>query len=183
MDIRGQHPFAPGEVVSDVLAAIARWNSVADSRLQLSLGRLLPRARCEETRALGRITISFGDPCNVILDGTPAIGGFSQPDVFVTREIGGSLFARIVDGYVMFDDGKVSTRFIASHRACFRDVLIHELGHALGLDHSGESGSVMKIPVDAIGPDNPCRSGQVRDLGADDRAAIRFLYTAAGASP
>lgn len=45
-------------------------------------------------------------------------------------------------------------------------VALHELGHALGLDHSGVAGSVME----------PVYAGARRTLHPDDVAGIQFLY-------
>lgn len=45
-------------------------------------------------------------------------------------------------------------------------VLLHEVGHSLGLDHSGVTGSIME----------PVYAGSRRSLHADDIAGIQFIY-------
>lgn len=45
-------------------------------------------------------------------------------------------------------------------------VLLHEVGHSLGLDHTNVNGSIME----------PVYEGARRTLGADDLAGIQFIY-------
>ena len=52
-------------------------------------------------------------------------------------------------------------------------VALHEMGHLLGLGHSGDGGSVML----------PNYHGIDRDLGTDDRNGITFIYGAGGPPP
>jgi len=55
----------------------------------------------------------------------------------------------------------------------FQTVMLHEIGHALGLGHSGVVGSVME----------PVYAGARRSLHADDIAGIRYIYNDAVPEP
>lgn len=55
----------------------------------------------------------------------------------------------------------------------FRVVVLHELGHALGLEHSNDPKACMY----------PAARDDVLDLGGDDLPRIRALYPGAGAKP
>jgi hypothetical protein len=61
-------------------------------------------------------------------------------------------------------------------RADVRNTVTHEAGHVLGLDHSGDAGSVMY---------NRASAGETskRTLTADDRAGLCFLYPVSGTPP
>lgn len=53
----------------------------------------------------------------------------------------------------------------------FQGVLAHELGHALGLGHSGASGATMRPTISGDG-------SSARSIEADDQAGVQFVYGA-----
>lgn len=80
---------------------------------------------------------------------------------------------RLLDADTVFYDG--GTKFFPGSSGCsgghyLEDVATHELGHALGLNHSGVTGATMYATVSVW-----C-SQAWRTLSADDRAGIEALY-------
>jgi hypothetical protein len=75
--------------------------------------------------------------------------------MFLAGEIGGD---------VHMDDGETWSDGGAGFD--FHTVMLHELGHSLGLDHSADTSSVMYAFY----------SGMRRDLTADDIAGIEAIY-------
>lgn len=74
------------------------------------------------------------------------------------------------DGRIQFDDGEPWSVASPPPRGStdLITVAAHEIGHALGLDHSSVRGALMF----------PTYSGPQRALSSDDRQGIRFLYGA-----
>jgi len=116
-------------------------------------------------------TISFGD-CLGQLD--PPIGNCSGVVALTainysneSSVVGGIRFNRLVEADTVFNRGM--NCFLANS-ANLAEVTCHELGHSIGLGHSGDTAAIMW----------PSAHGNGRDatLGADDKAGVLAIYPA-----
>ncbi|MGD9905192.1 MAG: matrixin family metalloprotease [Vicinamibacterales bacterium] len=175
-DAAGQ-PQIPGGGIAEGMAAARLWSEAA--ALSVVPGGLRgPRCFSHGEPADGRISISYGDPCDEIADSSPtlAIGGayFSASDV---REVGGVPFWKITAGMIVLDG--VAAKFAGMSRGCYADLVGHELGHAIGLGHAAAASSLMFPTLPPGCTDRDSGMG----LGADDRAGALLLYPPPGPPP
>ena len=166
----GGHPQIAGGGMAQGIAGAALWSGAA--ALTLAPGVLRgPRCFQHAEAADGRISITYGDPCQEIPDSSPtlAIGGayFSASDV---RTLHGVPFWKITAGMVVFDD--VAAKFSTMSAGCYADVVAHELGHAIGLGHATTAAALMAPTLTA---GCAARSSGM-PLGIDDLAGARLLY-------
>jgi hypothetical protein len=177
-----------GGGLAEIDRARSWWNN-AGGTLELASGNR-HRAQgysasqvCNDTGVVdGRMSLYFGDPCDEIAnDGTLAIGGFYSSGSL--QNVNGTGFRRIVKGYVINSDEAGVQSWLGTSR-CFEDVQAHELGHAIGIGHTSVAGNIMRPTINS-----GCLSqapGSVTSptglLGADDIAALRYIYPADDAS-
>ncbi|HMB52353.1 MAG TPA: fibronectin type III domain-containing protein, partial [Thermoanaerobaculia bacterium] len=86
----------------------------------------------------------------------------------------GAQFRPAVRAFVTTQDG-AGSYFAGNGGKNGEEVFAHELGHTLGLGHSGVNGALMRSF--AYG------DGRGASLGGDDRAAIAYLYGSGGGGP
>jgi hypothetical protein len=175
----GGHPLFPGGGFSSLLRAIATWSGRSPLTLRPGLIRG-PRCFGSGDAADGRISITYGDPCDEIADSSPvvALGGayFSSSDV---RTVGGTPYGRFIKGMVVLDN--VTAKFSGLSTGCYEELLAHELGHAIGLGHTDDA-ALMSPWLD---PQCVYRS-EGRSLLAADLALLAGPYppsTAVGPGP
>src|SRR5579871_2644005 len=170
-----------GSVLSQVKQALATWNSVSTSDLRLAFGGL-------ESYSLAPTVVSPGSPALpsttpggdvIFVDLPPGIIGMGAPTTSQTAVNGpNGTFFPILRGLVMLSrDTSVGPGISyngpgASYYEAFYTTAIHEIGHALGLQHTW-TGSAMSQGVIR-------NTSRARPLDADDIAGLSVLYGKSG---
>ena len=137
----GGHPQFAGGGLTQLAQAAGLWAAAGSLRLQSGVAR---SARCftNSEPADGRISVTYGDPCGEIADGssTLAIGGayFTSSDV---RVVNGVSFWKITKGMIVTDNP--ASKYSWMSTGCYEEVLAHELGHAIGFGHAAARPALM----------------------------------------
>lgn len=162
--------------------ALAAWSSVAGCSLTLEL--------VDETELCGFVrdgesVLSFDDCRNQIgspsCTGVIAIGGASGR-TSERKTVNGVEFVRITEADVVFNDQQVGC--ILARRLTFREVLTHELGHAIGLGHSSEMGPEPNQRLsEATMYYQLHDDGRAATVMPDDVDGVTFLYPIAEVAP
>jgi len=172
--ISDQPPVAmmPGDsyagIVSQIRSAAAVWNGVSTSSLRLSYGGVSTIGTPQSTPG---IDVVFDDNLPVGLlaqtrvttptDPTPYVGGGFVPLERSKVQLRSDLTATV---------GAVKGQ--PSYSELFYTTLVHEFGHALGLQHALVSGAMATYVTRATTKGHP--------IAADDVAAVSMLYPATG---
>lgn len=162
-----------------IVSAINAWEQ-SGAALSFSISSALSSPQgfvCQQ----GKLLISFDDPRSEIDDpqgcsGVLAIGGFCSSGVTLPDG-----FQTINAGAYVSNNGWVGCNFwsAADHRN-FDEVSTHELGHAIGLGHSRESGEVAgALESDATMFWMAHFDGRAAGLRDYDRGAAAALYPGA----
>lgn len=162
-----------------VVSAINAWRQ-SGAALDFTIASALVAPQgfvCQE----GKLLISFEDPKNEISDpqgcsGVLAIGGFCGSGVTLPDG-----FQTITSGAFVANNGWASCNFwSATDHRNFDEVATHELGHAIGLAHSRESGEdAGPFESDATMFWMAHFDGRAAGLKAYDTGAVMTLYPAA----
>ncbi len=154
---------------AEIAAARGAWNG--NSSLVLGGGGSTGFGCFGDSRGGdGRIRISFMDPCGEMDDsgGTLAAATFwftSGQD----KVVNGTTFVKMITGTVINNNSASALAYL-TNSSCFYIIQVHELGHAIGLGHSGDSGAIMYPFISGA-----CFGGNL-PLGGDDIAGVQFIY-------
>jgi hypothetical protein len=159
----GPQTYSPFDNFNSVLTQIRQatlvWNGVASSDLRVSFGGLENSATLQNTPG--------GDV--VFEDLPPGIEGYGGPTTTLTpvTAAAGSVFMPIVRSTVHMNLNMAALPG-PSYNETFFMTMVHELGHALGLQHTFTSATMSQSTTRATTPAHP--------VGADDIAGISMLY-------
>ena len=172
------NPLMSGDAVAEIQTALAAWTAPASASIVLQYGGTTHQSAPDGPWSgipPNSSVISFEDPLNEISGLTLAIGGgWGIPNAGGT--INGNPFHAFTRGYVIFQNAlDLSASFRQSLN--FTRVLEHEIGHAIGLGHTQDNGTVVN-PTQNIMYPSCCSSNTPVPpaIGPDDLAGLTFIY-------
>ncbi|HNY41895.1 MAG TPA: matrixin family metalloprotease [Bryobacteraceae bacterium] len=162
----GPSEFAEGDdfasLISQIRAAADAWNAVPTSDLKIAFGGLSSESR---TMASPHIEVVFDDDMDPSII---AMGGPTNRLDPVTTSYGS--FVPIVKSLVVLRSNLASPKARPVYTEKFFLTLVHEMGHALGLQHSW-SGGVMSTEIVRT-------TSKAAPLTLDDAVGLSVLYPA-----
>jgi hypothetical protein len=131
----------PAGAMGDVKEAVRRVSEASGLRfVYAGATSYTPYRKGSEALATGDLTIAWATPRTVprLAGNTIGLGGYGPG-------LDRGAWEQILDGYVVLDStAKVPGRFAGGgHRSTRGSLLLHELGHAIGLDHVDDKRQVM----------------------------------------
>ncbi|HXG68683.1 MAG TPA: matrixin family metalloprotease [Blastocatellia bacterium] len=156
------------QITEDIVAAMNVWSAATGNLLRIVNGGAT--TGCGVTKTDGENTISFNN-CDGYFSpssgcsGVLAVGGIITYTTSHKQTVGGVTFYQALEGNVSFNPYAACS---FASRCAVQEITTHELGHALGIGHSSDSGATM---YQYLHDDGRCAS-----LGSDDKAAIKAMY-------
>jgi len=178
LDPRGDRVLGYDASAAALDAALGAWTAVAGSNIELRRG--------DDVDALpllcdGVSQIVFNDPFGELGDprkcsGVLAVGGYCTAGRSEAPTIvNGIEFRRITEGNITFNDGFGKCPFWSA--ANLSEILTHELGHTIGIDHSSElDDEPSPMLKDATMYYRAHFDGRGASVRPDDMAAVRAVY-------
>jgi hypothetical protein len=179
-DVNGDSYLGAAASRQSVVEAAAAWSGRAGSELTMSYQgeRQGGGFQCNQ----GMLTLSVDDPRGEIDDprscgGVLAVGGFCASGSVRA----GTPYQTITSGSVVFNNGWSGCNFWSrTDFRNFKEVVTHELGHALGLAHSADGTASSSFVSDATMYWMAHFDGRGAGLRDYDHGALAYLYDDGG---
>jgi hypothetical protein len=156
------------QAVDDIVAAMNAWSTASGTSIRVTNGGAT--TGCGLTSADGKNTISFTN-CDGYFSrsdgdaGILAAAGIVRYTPSESKTVNGTRYVKAIEGNMSFNP--YASHFFTD-RCNFREVSLHELGHALGFGHTSDTSAIM-YPFAHF-------DGRCAILSEDDRAGIASMY-------
>lgn len=153
---------------TEITNGMNAWSAQSGANIRLQIAA--QTASCG-LQSDGTNVISFADCLGQLQPPAGCSGVLAQTSVRYTSEtrvVGGITFHRIFEADIVFNRGM---NCFLGNTANLSEVACHELGHAIGLDHSANSAAIMWASA---------RGNRGAVLGDDDKAGVLAIYPSTG---